>query len=569
MKLTFRKFLVLWFSLIVPSMSLAQSSTTPGGILKERREEQRQQELKRTIDQKKTPQEDEVLPEITDKKGGREILVKTIRVEDHVILTDEEIENVVSKYEHKSLTIEQIRELTAEITSLYRSKGYVTSRAYLPPQTIDDGVLIIKVVEGKFGDVSIKGNKYFSSKLLRQKIPFTPGEYFDYPQFVKHLEFMNEHPDRLVKANLVPGKEPGETDVVLEVTERRPFHVEFDFDNWADKNLGRYRYTLTLLHNNLLGFDDRLSLSALSSDTADLMLQQGRYLFPLNSRLSVGGYFIYTQTEPARDFKDLNIKGRGSLYGLFATNEFIRTPELNMRANVGFDFIHAKNKVLGDVVSNDELRVLRLGNEWDFVDPLGRNIFNFEGDFGFPDFLGSMEDKDPDASRVGSGGKFQKWLLDYYRLQPLPWEMNVLWKNNSQITNHNLTTVEQFQLGGPTSVRGYDLGQFSGDKGYYTALELSVPVYGLSKQVRFPFHQGKLYDALRLVAFYDYGFTSSKNADVAGAKRNHNLRSIGWGIRVNPSNDMAMRVEVGYPLGNKTTDLVHETHVWFDMQFQF
>ena len=44
---------------------------------------------------------------------------------------------------------------------------------------IEDGILVIKVVEGKLGSVSIKGNKYFSTVLLKRKLsgrwPIFPG----------------------------------------------------------------------------------------------------------------------------------------------------------------------------------------------------------------------------------------------------------------------------------------------------------------------------------------------------------------------------------------------------------
>ena len=47
------------------------------------------------------------------------------------------------------------------ITDIYRRKGYVTSRAYLPPQRVEQGILEIRIVEGITGDIDIIGTKQY------------------------------------------------------------------------------------------------------------------------------------------------------------------------------------------------------------------------------------------------------------------------------------------------------------------------------------------------------------------------------------------------------------------------
>ncbi|MDD5595645.1 MAG: POTRA domain-containing protein, partial [Candidatus Omnitrophica bacterium] len=61
-----------------------------------------------------------------------------------------------------------------KITEIYRKKGRTTSRAYLPPQTIKDGILTIKVIEGKVGKIDIRGNRYFRTSLLEKKLNLSP-----------------------------------------------------------------------------------------------------------------------------------------------------------------------------------------------------------------------------------------------------------------------------------------------------------------------------------------------------------------------------------------------------------
>jgi hemolysin activation/secretion protein len=554
---------------IMASDSLAQSATsqTSGSVLREHLDQQKDQDMERGIRTEKKAVVSEAKPAAEGEAQGRKLEVKEIKIEGNTLLKDEELFKVKVVYENRMLDMDAIRQLTAEITGLYRSKGFITSRAILPPQTIENGVLIIRIIEGKFGELTVTGNKYFSSSLLRSKVEMKKGDSFDYPDFLRSLEFINEHPDRTVKANLVPGKEPGMTDVVLEVKERRPYHVGFEFDNWVAKEMGRYRYSLILQHNNLTGHDDRLLLSALASDNTNLRLQQGQYTFPLSNTMSVGATFLRTRTEPGRQFESLDIRGKGDIYGVFTTKEFIHKDDLQMRGNLAFDFEDIKESSLGQMTSHDKLRVLRMGMEWDFLDHFGRNIVNYEIDQGIPNFMGSMDAKDAMASRVGGGGKFTKGVFSYYRLQPMPWETHILWKNNAQFTNHSLVAAEQFQIGGPASVRAYAPGEYSGDNGYYSAVEWSVPVYFLSKKYTVPFRNVTLYDALRLVAFYDYGVVNS-NRTTDGQEKSHVLRGYGAGIRLNPDKDLAIRIETGFPQGDKSSD-GSSAHTWFEVQYQY
>jgi hemolysin activation/secretion protein len=80
-----------------------------------------------------------------------------------------------------------MQKIADEITDLYRKYGRSTSRAYLPPQTIKDGVLIIKVIEGKVGKIDIKGNRYFKTSRLERKVKLKPGEPFDYSRLQDSL----------------------------------------------------------------------------------------------------------------------------------------------------------------------------------------------------------------------------------------------------------------------------------------------------------------------------------------------------------------------------------------------
>lgn len=558
--------LLLFFLICTPAFSQPASSQTVGGIIQQDAFPSKAMTLSDRLQQKKT-QEEVVAEDVDLEDGGQKAVISTINVEGVTLLTQEEIEKITSSYEGEKLSLKGMQKVADLITDEYRAKGYATSRAYIPPQTIKDGVLLIKVVEGRLGRLSFEGNRYFKTDLLESKVELKPYGYFDYSALQRSLVYINEHPDRVARAILVPGQEPGTTDVIIKVQDNYPFHVGFEYDNYGSRFIEKNRYAFTFEHNNLLGFDDKFYFKVLQSDAYRLQMQQGRYIFPVNQKLDVGCYVLKSRSGLGQEYIDLGAGGKAMLYGIFATQALVENPELDIRLNAGFDYKDIKNEISSVETSRDQLRIFKFGVDFDSIDQWGRNILSVEMDFGVPDMMGGMDDKDPNASRANAGATFQKGVFHFFRLHPLPWDTALLWKNSAQYTNHNLVASEQFQIGGATSVRGYPPAEHSGDKGYYSALEWSFPVWGLSKDIKVPYRPESLYDAWRFVLFYDFGFVNLKTPGV-GENENQTLKGWGIGTRFNLSDDMSLRVEIGYPDGKTPSDSDH-AHPWVEFKWKF
>ncbi|HQJ15497.1 MAG TPA: ShlB/FhaC/HecB family hemolysin secretion/activation protein, partial [Candidatus Omnitrophota bacterium] len=485
-----------------------------------------------------------------------------------VVLPPAVISSITDRFKDRDLSFREMQKAADLITDEYRKKGYATSRAYLPPQNVKGGTLVIRVVEGKLGNMQIKGNRYFKTSLLEKKLDFTRSGYFDYSGLQRAMVYINEHPDRKVSATLVPGTAPGSTDVIIDVKDRMPIHVGFEYDNYGSRYIDRNRYALVFEHNNLCGFDDKLFLKVQEAEANRMHLQQGRYSFFLNEPTELGAYFINSKVELSREFEDLDSEGKAQVYGLFMNHQLIHDQLLDLRLTAGFDYKRLRNFQLGSQISRDNVRVAKLGTDVDLTDDWGRNIFNVEADQGLPDFMGGMKAKDESATRAGSGGKFTKGLFNVYRLQALPLGMSFLWKNNAQYSNYALVASEQFQLGGPGSVRGYAPAEFAGDSGWYTSPELSIPFYFIPRDVKVPHSNVKWYDANRFVVFYDYAIGYVNNPQ-AGERKEPCIKGWGFGWRLNIKDNLTFRVEVGYPIGNPTPSDGDHAHPWVEFTTKF
>ncbi|MFA6217713.1 MAG: ShlB/FhaC/HecB family hemolysin secretion/activation protein [Candidatus Omnitrophota bacterium] len=557
-----------FFIFAVKGFAQTPSSQTAGGLTQQEKDIEKKRNIEKKIEAQKASGVQATEKEVIPDDSGPKVMVNTITVEGATLIDAAALKLITANYEGKSLSFRTIQKIADLITDEYRKKGYVTSRAYIPPQNVKSGSLIVRVVEGKLGTMEIKGNKYFKTSLLEKRINVSHDGYFDYSALQRSLVYINEHPDRNAKAVIVPGKTPGTTDVVIDVTDRLPLHAGFTYDNYASRYLERNRYSLFFENNNLLGFDDKLYVKVSEAESGRMHLQQGRYSAFIQDDFEIGAYMVNSRTELGKEFKDLDAMGKAQIYGIFLNNQIIRKDNFDLRLTTGFDYKNIKNYLSGSQTSKDMVRLLKLGLDADITDTWGRTIINPEIGQGLPDFMGGMDDKDPGASRAGAGGKFTKLNFNLYRLQALPYSTTLLWKNNGQFTNNALVASEQFQIGGPISVRGYGPAEFSGDRGFYSSPELSFPIYGLSKNFKVPFSDVAMYDANRLVLFYDWATTRLETPQ-AGEKKNETIRGWGFGWRFTLKDNLSCRVELGYPLGKKTPADGDHAHTWVEITAKF
>ncbi|AOU98912.1 hypothetical protein BI364_13960 [Acidihalobacter yilgarnensis] len=97
--------------------------------------------------------------EINDKKHkiysnskiGIKIPIKKIIIVGNKIIPSGVLRSVVDPAEGRLLSLRELESLAGKITDLYRDRGYFLSRAYVPAQTINNGIVEIDVVEVVYG----------------------------------------------------------------------------------------------------------------------------------------------------------------------------------------------------------------------------------------------------------------------------------------------------------------------------------------------------------------------------------------------------------------------------------
>ncbi|MBT9585311.1 hypothetical protein IV102_18345 [bacterium] len=67
-------------------------------------------------------------------------------IEGNTLLPPEEIDAVLKHYQGRDLTLDQMKEAAADVTSIYQRRGYYLVRAIVPQQTFDSPQVKLLVV---------------------------------------------------------------------------------------------------------------------------------------------------------------------------------------------------------------------------------------------------------------------------------------------------------------------------------------------------------------------------------------------------------------------------------------
>lgn len=178
-------------------------------------------------------------------KDGEKIFVKQFTVQGATLLSEETIRSITAPYENKELTLREISAVAEAITNEYRKKGYIIAYAFIPAQDLKDGVVGIKVIEGKIGDIAVSGNKYYKSEFIQKHIERARKDpSLKEDTLERALLILNEYPSLNVKTSLKAGKEPGTADILAQAKDKRYISLSLNYDNFGSNTISKHRASI-------------------------------------------------------------------------------------------------------------------------------------------------------------------------------------------------------------------------------------------------------------------------------------------------------------------------------------
>ena len=86
--------------------------------------------------------------------SDQKIFVKRFRFKGNTLVSDAQLENVVKPWINTEVTFGGLKDVTAAIQDYYAKLNRIAS-ATVPPQEVQDGIILIAIHEGKLGSVIV------------------------------------------------------------------------------------------------------------------------------------------------------------------------------------------------------------------------------------------------------------------------------------------------------------------------------------------------------------------------------------------------------------------------------
>jgi len=461
-----------------------------------------------------------------DPNAGPLIFVKKIKLTGNTIFSDEILMPLVDLGEGKEINLGTLTIMADKVSAFYASEGYLLATAFIPKQEVKDGIVEMVITEGRVNKVIVQGNKKLSEEKFKQRMKMVQEEKVLREQTLERVLLeLNELMGVKVRAVLKPGDLPGTSDLVMDVTELRPYNVSFDSDNFGSRFTGAFRSGFNMTYANIFTLGDQFSARWTRTSLQDAY--SPFYTFPINSygtRMKVA--YTFTENELGDSLKSLAAGGTSTTVGLEVSHLFYKSLTASFSARTGLDFKSAENESEGANTSKDNLTNISLGLGGNFSDSyLGRTFYDLKLQMG----LREGDANRALASRAGGHGEILSANIDLTRLQSAKiLNSYFILKFKGQVNNDRALAPFLFIVGGVGTVRGYPLSAFSGDMGFNVSAEYNVP---FPWDIKWHNDLPKLSQIVSFISFLDHGhvFVREKQS----GEGDQAITGAGAGIKIN------------------------------------
>ena len=407
----------------------------------------------------------------------------------NTVLSNEQLTNLTKDFIGKELSYNELRDVLRFISNFYRELG-LWARAILPEQDINNGVITIQIVEGRLGKVIIKSDeqdlnlkqdvarKYIENKISRQQI-------LNINQLEKNIQNLNNVPGIQAIASLEAGQEVGETDVVIQLQNRKTLSGTFQGDSYGSRSSGRSRGTALINFDSLLKQGEQFTIQRVQTIGSEYNALAGSF------RIGYGGTRGTVKAAKLRydlgdPFSSSNPTGNSEELSVSIDHPLNSIGRTNLSSNFTFSESDYENK--NNSPSNVQKKITRGIAKLNF----NRSDQFYKGGVNYGSAsvtVGDLDDTSTGSTTSNALGSFSKLNANVSRFQRLS-DQNVLQVNlSAQYAFKNLDSAEKFSLGGPYGIRAYPNSEGQGDHGLMANIELK---HGFSQ-------------TLEGMIFYDWG----------------------------------------------------------------
>lgn len=413
-------------------------------------------------------------PSTPSRKAGETVHVTDIQI-NAKLFPEATLKDLVRDAIGKEASLGDLQALTARIGAFYREHG-ILARAYLPSQTLENGVVTINVIEATLGQVRIDPSSKIrlrdgtAQDFILNEQP--AGETFHLDAVEDGVGNLMTLPGMNVLATVAPGANPGQSDLVLKLDEGPLVSGNTLIDNGASRAVGGWRWVGAASLNDALGFGDQFAVTLSKSEGSRLALLRGE--MPIDySGWRAGFEVAALDFDTLRRFNASQPRGAALSGGAYVSHPLWHGEDSTAEGRFSYYSKKLLTNVSGspeDRTTIDEAVATITGLAQDFGDGIVQ--FNVTLVRGRIDLSDSPDTLTHDATTARSQGSFGRADGTLSRTQPLSREWSALLRLSGQKAYKNLDSSEQFSLGGPDQLRAYPVGEAAGDEGWQASGEL-------------------------------------------------------------------------------------------------
>ena len=479
--------------------------------------------------------------------SSKTVFIKDFTFAGNSAISSEELKQSLKAYAGKELSFNQIQEVLALVTKVYRDKGYFVARAYLGKQDLvkNDNTLFISIIEGKYGEIKLNNNSLVNDNSLQAILDNAKSNgIINVKDIERVLLLINDRNGVEVSNSVVEaGKEVGSSNLNIDTTSTKRVDGYIVADNYGSRYTGYNRVQGLININSPFNIGDKISISGLVSNGADLKNGKIAYELPLNS-YGLKSDFAYTRTNYnlVEEYKSLDAKGNSNIYEAGLSYPLIRSTNENLYLKGKYYHKDMNDFMSGDKYEDKSINSFVTTLEYDKNYSIGTLPARVFANLNLTTGHLSSKNSNP------NNGNYNK--VDTYISNDI--YFNEIFSLNTNLTaqkvlgNKNLDGSEDLSLGGPNAVKLYPYSEQSAENGYIASFELFSKLPNIASYNH------------KIGLFYDMGNVyQEKNLDTTFQRKT--LQDIGLGY-YSSFDDFFLRTQIAWNLNSKPISSEYTNH---------
>ena len=500
------------------------------------------------------------------------IMVQQFQFAGNTVYSQSELNRAIASFTNKPISFAQLVRAANTITEFYVERGYITTGAYIPAQSLNSGVVEIQIVEGSLNEIEIEITQgRLRKSYIRDRLTSRLSTPLNINRLQESLQLLQLDPlISSIDAELSAGVKPGTNSLAVSVEGADTFGIQTKLNNNRNPSIGTFERGIKLTEANLFGIGDNIFFAYANTEGSNRF--EGGYSLPLNaSNGSLSFDFSLAKNEIVEsDFEEADIDIESRNYNLTWRQPIVQRAKPKISQELALSVTASRRtsetsiqdipqRISPGANSQGEIRtsVVSLGQEW--LQRNRRQVFFVRSQFnlGVDAFDATVNTEEPDSQFFNWRGQ-----VSYLKLLSNPKGTpavgsTILLRSEMQLAADPLISTEQFSLGGVQTLRGYRQDALLTDNGFSASAELRFPIARLSK----------FNASLQVSPFVDFG--TGWNSDDEDTEFS-TLLSTGVGLSLQTQSRLSTRIDWGIPLINSESGdgTLQENGVYMQLQYE-